>query len=393
MRLLDTSTFELREFYDGDIPGYAILSHRWEAEEVSFRELQDGSGKRLHGWLKIERFCAIAHSNDFKYVWIDTCCIDKSSSAELSEAINSMFRWYQGSEICYAYLSDVLTKDKDRNAVRRAFGASKWFTRGWTLQELLAPDEVVFFDQEWVRIGTTGSRIEHKDREDSLLERILAVTGIQRLDFLNPRGASVAKRMSWASKRQTTRQEDMAYCLMGLFDVNIPLLYGKGEKAFYRLQLQIMQQSDDESIFAWTQDGLGSGLLASSPANFANSFNINRLEYTPRTPFSMTNKGLHINLEAYDLPIPRLQLTWRSKDYKIKRLGAAPLNCTQDGRVPIIIYLMDVGECHRAHLPEDPPQQSYYVKKRHEFYVRQNVGFVWRGSCPSETFLEWGKED
>lgn len=112
----------------------------------------------------------------------------------------------------------------------------------------------------------------------------------------------MANRMAWASKRETTREEDMAYCLMGLFNVNMPLLYGEGMKAFLRLQLQILQQSDDESIFAWTQNCLLDGLLAPSPANFSNSFNVSRLEHTSRRPYAMTNKGLHIDLEVYHLP-------------------------------------------------------------------------------------------
>jgi hypothetical protein len=207
MRLLDTSTFELREFYGKNIPAYAVLSHRWEDEEVSLPKLQDGSGKFLRGWSKIENCCAEARRSCLNYVWIDTCCIDKSSSADLSEAVNSMFRWYQKSKVCYAYLSDVSSGDKDPDTLKRAFAASKWFTRGWTLQELIAPTAVVFLDRDWVRIGSKGS----------LREEIQSVTGIQLNDYIHLQSISVARRMSWASKRETTREEDMAYCLMGLF--------------------------------------------------------------------------------------------------------------------------------------------------------------------------------
>ena len=376
MRLLDTSTLELHEFYGKHIPFYAILSHRWETEEVSFRALQDGSGKRLRGWSKIEHCCATARSEGLKYVWIDTCCIDKSSSAELSEAINSMFGWYKKSEICYAYLSDVSSKDNDRDAVKKAFAASKWFTRGWTLQELLAPSEVVFFDHEWVRIGTSGDRLNwislsygiNSLGKDTLLKEILAVTGIERADFFYPMLASVAKRMSWASRRETTRQEDMAYCLMGLFDVNMPLLYGEGDKAFTRLQLQILQQSDDESIFAWTpkQRNVPTGMLAASPAEFADSFNVNRMEYTWRAPYAMTNKGLHINLEIYDTPIPH---EWKQSKDLIKRSCAAPLNCTRGMGRPLSISLIEFGSCYRTGPVVELPVHLSSPKKRDEFYV------------------------
>ena len=386
MRLLDTSTLKLHEFQGKDIPVYAILSHRWETEEVSYCALLDGSGKCLRGWSKIERCCAIARSNGLKYVWIDTCCIDKSSSAELSEAINSMFDWYKNSKICYAYLSDVSSKDNDRDAVKRAFAASKWFTRGWTLQELLAPTEVVFFDHEWVRIGTSGNRFKlitmfndnalFKDSssyEDSLLKEILAVTGIERLGFLLPMLVSVAKRMSWAARRETTRHEDMAYCLMGLFEVNMPLLYGEGGKAFTRLQLQILQQSDDESIFAWTpkQGLIATGLLASSPAEFADSFDVSIMEYVSRTPYAMTNKGLHISLEFFDVPIPD---EWKPFKALVKRCCAAPLNCTRGNERPLSISLIDlygpVG-CRRVGPFMELPVQPSYPHKKDDFYIRQ----------------------
>jgi hypothetical protein len=394
MRLLDTSKFKLYEFNSEESPPYAIVSHRWETE-VSYRELQDGSGRRLRGWSKIEGCCAIARSEGLRYIWIDTCCIDKSSSAELSEAINSMFRWYERSKVCYAYLSDVFVKDKESDTVKQAFLASKWFTRGWTLQELLAPDEVVFFDHEWVQIGTSSSRWYDRatsgilSRDDGLpiLHRkrilrkdILAVTGIQQEDFQYPLGASVAKRMAWASKRKTTRQEDMAYCLMGLFDVNMPLLFGEGKKAFLRLQLQILQQSDDESIFAWRQnEKILTGLLAPSPANFGDSFNVSRLEYTSRRPYFMTNKGLHLDLEVYDLPIPNFNKILegslvKSFEHQIKKFWAAPLNCTGGGGIPLVIYLVDVGNhCRAGTLEKLPERYSSLIKKQHEFYVRETV--------------------
>jgi hypothetical protein len=179
--------------------------------------------------------------------WIDSCCIDKTSSAELSEAINSMFRWYQNAQVCYAYLSDVpAIEDLDHYRKDSEFRRSKWFTRGWTLQELLAPEIVVFYNHDWVEIGTKA-----------LMSGVIrSITNIDRGFLMGEseiKPACVAQKMSWASRRKTTRLEDTAYCLMGLFDVNMPLLYGEGEKAFYRLQLEIIKNSSDESIFAWGQ--------------------------------------------------------------------------------------------------------------------------------------------
>jgi len=194
------------------------------------------------GFQKIVRCCAKAKSEGHRYVWIDTCCIDKSSSSELSEAINSMFRWYRDPDICYYYLDDVRSS-QDPAGTASEFRASLWFTRGWTLQELLAPYEVAFVGRDWQEIGTKKSMSSVVSSVTKFDERTLRDCTWSH--------ASIACKMSWASSRSTTRVEDRAYCLMGLFDVNMPLIYGEGQKAFYRLQLEIMKSSEDQSIFAW----------------------------------------------------------------------------------------------------------------------------------------------
>ncbi|PMD16890.1 hypothetical protein NA56DRAFT_730642, partial [Hyaloscypha hepaticicola] len=186
------------------------------------------------GWSKVTGCCAQAALDGWEYVWIDSCCIDKTSSAELSEAINSMFRWYKKAEVCYAYLSDVSSASDDPRNFPSQFSQSKWFTRGWTLQELLAPHYVDFFDQTWTWIGSKGS----------LNAVISQITGIA--DLVCYKEASVAQKMSWASYRETTRIEDLSYCLLGLFGVHMPPLYGEGENAFMRLQREIMNTTDDE---------------------------------------------------------------------------------------------------------------------------------------------------
>lgn len=248
MRLLNTSTLKLREFYDDEIPDYAILSHTWEDGEVSFQEMEksasapastvsDGlneitrpgtraafESKSMPGYTKITQFCRLAAAEGWNYVWVDTCCIDKTSSAELSEAINSMYRWYEEAQVCYVYMTDVSSASPQR------FQWSRWFTRGWTLQELLAPSTVVFYDKDWIEIGTRWS----------LRGEISRATGITYESMIRPKDSSIATKMSWASNRRTTRVEDIAYCLMGLFDINMPLLYGEGQKAFMRLQYEIM---------------------------------------------------------------------------------------------------------------------------------------------------------
>ena len=322
MRLLHTTNLQLEEFVSDGIPSYAILSHRWESEEVTFQDLREGRGVNMAGYSKITGCCRRAALDGWQYAWVDSCCIDKSSSAELSEAINSMFEWYQNAQVCYAYLSDVGPEPSS------TFKQSKWFTRGWTLQELLAPEIMVFFDRDWKEIGT-------KLRMRKLIE---SVTGITHL--INFELASVAQKMSWASKRQTTRVEDQAYCLMGLFGVNMPPLYREGQKAFLRLQLEILGISDDESIFAWTTAGEKSGLLAQSVGAFEHSGNVLKLNFARhRAPYSMTNKGLR--METLLIPAPHYYGDSKETAYTNEFL--VPLNCQRDGDLkPISIYVRKV---------------------------------------------------
>ncbi|KAK0730886.1 HET-R [Lasiosphaeris hirsuta] len=240
MRLLerdDTGGFRLTEDLPNntipEIPPYAILSHTWGDGEVLFRDLMDGIGKNKAGYAKI-RFCGDqAWRDGLRFFWADTCCIDKSDAVKLQHALNSMFRWYRGAAKCYVYLSDVSTcAPNDKSSWEAAFQGSKWFTRGWTLQELIAPTTVEFFCAEGKRLG---------DKE-SLEQHIHNITGI-------PLGAlrggllsdfSIDERMEWVKKRNTTHEEDKAYSLLGIFDVYMPLVYGEGEAgAFARLREKI----------------------------------------------------------------------------------------------------------------------------------------------------------
>jgi Heterokaryon incompatibility protein (HET) len=298
MRLINTTTLKLEEFIDKDVPPYVILSHTWAKEEASFQEMQncDEIVKKKEGYSKIKRCCEVARSDGFNYAWVDTCCIDKTSSSELSEAINSMYRWYSTADVCYAYLSDVPSTG-DPNAPGSDFSRSRWFTRGWTLQELIAPSVVIFFGSDWKEIGS----------KSGLRKAIIDTTGIH-LDIIlggTTEEASIAQRMSWAAKRETTRPEDLAYCLMGLFHVHMPMIYGEGgEHAFLRLQEEILKISDDESIFAWTSSR-SSGLLASSPAAFSYSGHIIAYRRRPDgKSFTFSNRGINI-----ELPMKKIALT------------------------------------------------------------------------------------
>ncbi|PQE14401.1 Vegetative incompatibility HET-E-1 protein [Rutstroemia sp. NJR-2017a BBW] len=321
MRLIHTKSLELGEFFGEDnTPEWAILSHVWEAEEISYtewNEIQEQPEseradflRQKKGYAKIREFCSLCQGGIplchhlgcrasatcrmpeticcvnvvpkcqceplvVEWCWVDTCCIDKSSSAELSEAINSMFKWYEQSLVCIAYLSDV--PEYGAAGESSAFRNSTWFTRGWTLQELIAPafHGVNFYSWE-ARHTPTGRKyfVDHTTQTTSwvnpykpyemsrqqlwLCEIISQITKIPK-EAIGPiqirrhlHSYSIAERMSWASSRKTTRGEDIAYCLLGLFDLNMPLIYGEGSrKAFFRLQEEMLKHSYDHTLFLW----------------------------------------------------------------------------------------------------------------------------------------------
>ena len=248
MRLLKhdvNGDFSLAEFLN-DTPKYAILSHTWGKEEVTFKDLVEGTGKSKIGYNKI-RFCARQAAEDsLQYFWVDTCCIDKSSSTELSEALNSMFRWYREAAKCYVYLSDVSFPLIDNTTVdfteawEGQFRMSRWFTRGWTLQELIAPASVEFFSKEGKLLGD----------KVFLGKDICQITGIPTKAFQGSplSGFSIVERMAWAKYRDTTRTEDGVYSLLGIFGVHLPLIYGEGrEYSLWRLHEEIKKLSNGTS--------------------------------------------------------------------------------------------------------------------------------------------------
>ncbi|KAI0433920.1 heterokaryon incompatibility protein-domain-containing protein [Xylaria sp. FL1042] len=296
MRLIVTKTLELVEPYGHKfLKDYAILSHTWEDGEVTFQDWKDESiARKKPGFDKIDSACAQAVKDGLEYLWVDTNCIDKTSSAELSEAINSMFEWYQRATVCYAYLCDVDTWTPDESP-NTGFKNSRWFKRGWTLQELLAPKEVVFYARDWSRIGTRAEL--HKIVSDITTIDTGYLTGERLLE-----DASISMKMSWLSRRETTRLEDMAYCMLGIFDINMPLLYGEGPKAFMRLQEEIIKVSNDQTIFTWTwTDSVPSdwvSMLAPCPETFKDSgqFVPVRDDKAMAMTYTMTNAGLSVKL-------------------------------------------------------------------------------------------------
>ncbi|KAF5344921.1 hypothetical protein D9758_011585 [Tetrapyrgos nigripes] len=300
MRLLNTQTLKLQEFY-ADIPRYAILSHTWE-KEVTFQDIQN---------LKVAKQKAGTTSSGSG---LTHAASNKESSAELSEAINSMYQYYEDAAVCYVYLCDVSIELHPRNP-KSTFKDSRWFKRGWTLQELVAPRNVVFLDTDWVRIGTRWT----------LRDVVSAITSVpvEVFEGRDINTYSVAQRMSWAALRETTRPEDQAYSLMGIFEVSMPPIYGEGgAKAFMRLQQEIIKISDDRSIFAWvaasSEHYKRRGLLARSPYEFRMSGEVKAIDsycVGDRSSYSFGNNGLRIHL-----PLETIDDSGRSDDVVLASL-------------------------------------------------------------------------
>jgi hypothetical protein len=248
MRLLECNNGgefpSLVEFFGDDIPRYATLSHTWGADEVTFKDLMNGTGKSKVGYNKIQFSIEQATQDGIRYVWVDTCCIDKSNPTELMTAINSMFRWYQKAERCYVYLSDLSIRTQDGLSHHveweSSFRNSRWFRRGWTLQELLAPKIVEFYSRDYIRLGD----------KKSLARQIHQITGIA-IEALQGRPLSdytVEERFIWAKERQTFEEEDMVYCLLGIFSIHLPLIYGEGQSsAMKRLRKEISDSAQNET--------------------------------------------------------------------------------------------------------------------------------------------------
>lgn len=405
MRLLRTDGYQLVEANDIPIPfpEYAILSHTWISpkDEITYQDFKQRKGDiendifKQKGWAKLRRYCDRAAKDGWKWAWMDTCCIDKTNPADTQEAINAMFRWYQNAGACYAYLDDV---DVDKvidcpefdlddiagrdnvadptsfphQALKAFLIKAKWFTRGWTLQELLAPPYLVFVDTSWRRIGTRESWADEIKEASKIEARHL--TNFSPTDF---KSCSIAMRFSWASRRLTTVEEDETYSLLGLFGISLPLIYGEGRwRAFNRLQRELITVYNDDSIFAWklrqstneqsneshktgktssrkfqfpckhinrhvlnlsVAHEHGRGILAPSIRAYWDASNIEALGLYDNS-FSMTNKGLEIRTKR-----------WRRKDDPMMcfiRLNCGPGTENRLGSNRLAIPLKHVNDTY-----------------------------------------------
>ncbi|KAK4463927.1 hypothetical protein QBC42DRAFT_304514 [Cladorrhinum samala] len=378
MRLININTLKLEEFLDYETPRYAILSHTWgdDAEELSFRDVDEGRvDKPGIGSVKLRGCCRQAEQDGFGYVWIDTCCIDKANLVELSEAINSMFRWYKRASCCYAYLSDVPEHDVDPRQSQSSFRQSRWFTRGWTLQELLAPKSLRFYNSAWIDLGTKGTL-------RSIVGNVTGIPVEYLLGISELGAASVAQRLSWAAKRQTKRREDLAYCLLGIFGVSMPMIYGEGgTQAFLRLQEHIMRTTRDDSMLAWgigpidaapslatppvSNHSAAGRAMATSPSQFATARDI-----VSCGPSSTSPNSLEVSGGAIRIILPLLT-TGKGETFGLLNCGPESDNSK---RVAIPLAKVEAGANDEYVRPEDscavlrslpeywPSPQLIYIK-------------------------------
>lgn len=378
MWLIDTTTLRLEQIVDLQDCKYAILSHTWEKDEVDFQEmLADSRPARLlkkAGFLKIKKTCEVAKEKGYEFAWVDTCCIDKTSSAALSEAINSMFHWYKESSLCLAYLSDLEVNNFEHAESKTSefMKDCVWFTRGWTLQELIGPEELEFYDQEWKFRGSKKT-LRHE------LSKITGIEiGVLEDSELLPT-IPVARRMSWAAHRKTTRVEDIAYCLFGIFGVNMPMIYGEGKNAFLRLQEEIAKSTNDLTLFAWTSQNESGvdrrpthssqqgkdlrGILAQSPSEFVDCGRLRILRdgVAPVKEFAMTNNGLRVETFLGSSP---------EKEYVFA------LDCVNDNNRRLGIYLMktEFGFVRdRAYELFSTTDKSFWNGKRTTRYIARTL--------------------
>ncbi|KAG6337002.1 hypothetical protein ID866_2103 [Astraeus odoratus] len=396
MHLLNARTHRLEHFYDP--PPYAILSHLWRAGDAHrFHEIGTPGVRDRPGYRKVDMCCTLALLDGLEYVWMDTCCADANSSPAFSEALNSSYTWFANAAVCYVYLDDV-DGEEDPEREGSTFRGCQWFKRAWTLQELLAPENMIFFSADWSMIGTKAS----------LAATISSATSIHIDALLYPKRIplfSIATRMSWVKERRTSKSEDRVYALMGLFGVHLPILYGGGEtRAFAKLQQEIMKVSGDQSILAWQPVSSPlhtSSLLADSPDCFANCADVHPIRHDqwlqycvkhyrshsgvkPRLDFALTNTGLQITLPlrpegtgVFDalLACARGPTIWNGREYTVN---------LDDANLLSIRLQQPVLDVHHYERVNSDCSGAVHVKDTQGFVIEDiHIGTARPPECPS----------
>ncbi|KAF9473234.1 hypothetical protein BDN70DRAFT_843717 [Pholiota conissans] len=331
---------------------YAILSHTWlrSSPEVTYDAWRNGHLElSQEGYRKLVNFCRVAEADhEVNFGWMDTVCIDKSSSSELDESIRSMYKWYEKAEICITQLADTSSIDDMAN--------DRWFTRGWTLQEFFAPDYLKFYNRDWNQLD---GRDKYNDRQHrNIQQRIQQATGISSLHMNPPMILSISLAMQWAATRQVTRGEDIAYSLMGLFNVNMSIAYGEGAlRAFSRLVQEILNTRGDKyvlDIFNY-----GGGHAADEHLVSGNLLPLTPKAYLDRCDFKFSMGPLieplvltHLGLRIPVLLLPAAPgLSWKTKYIPVGHYLTNPITYTipgaagdiWGGKRPVCLNILDVA--------------------------------------------------
>ena len=391
MRLLNAMSLRFQDFpIESRFPPYVILSHTWDdKQEVTLQDMGSPYLTEKKNYSKITNTCRLARERGIEWVWIDTCCIDKTNLTELTESINSMFRWYRLAQVCLVYLVDFSKTPLPETSsyvpgdlsgglltpqdAEKMFDCA-WFHRGWTLQELLAPEHVEFYDSAWTPIGS-------KARLCPLVSHITRIPEDAILGTVDLSVYSTAQRMAWASSRVTTKAEDAAYSLLGLFDVNLPLIYGEGHRAFQRLQEEIIKVSTDFTLFGWTpsesetemQHVLGDvaspttpcmPLMASSTRQFEKCYDLEQFR-NDDSEYSITNRGLRLTAYLVLKPIDssaiersRNSMRGRPSLDKLPTRSVTVPQGTQNTQNTFAVGLGLGGHGHSSSLPSVPTVTS-----------------------------------
>ncbi|KAF9474805.1 hypothetical protein BDN70DRAFT_769036, partial [Pholiota conissans] len=275
---------------------YAILSHKWlrgTPGEITYDLWMKGSlDPKSAGYKKLAGFCRTAWKEyGLALVWMDTICINKDSSSELDESIRSMYAWYERADICIVYLSETHTTTHIPD--------DTWFTRGWTLQELIAPKKLKFYSAEWNRLAQDNN----DDKKDPIiLSFIEHATMLSSEELAGRLNVPLSRKMQWAASREVTREEDIAYSLMGIFDVSISIAYGEGvSRAFLRLLEEIMKNHiGAKDLFNWAGGVTGNGnthLLPPSPKYYLHRSSDPEIQLhtiIPSVPLTLTLRGIRV---------------------------------------------------------------------------------------------------
>ncbi|KAJ5822355.1 Heterokaryon incompatibility [Penicillium robsamsonii] len=403
MRVLDTRSLKFVDFAEFPDKEYAILSHTWLRQaledglwthsELEYKDMKgysasqlenfknrgwEGSRLKKKGWEKIVGFCNLARRKKYQYAWMDTCCIDKSNPQETKRSIHGMWEFYTHAAVCYAYIQEVDMSNEKRRS-DEAFNSAKWFNRGWTLQELLAPKKLLYVDRNWREIGSR----EVKGAPGTGLSQLLREY-VRKVPMEN----NLATQLSWAGPRNTTRVEDQAYSILALLQIKMDVDYNAGKLAFLQFQKELIKKYDDLSLLAWfsnpeIQDRYERrhgeqapklGILAPSLDYFQKKRDrgkriltgklkaLNKRNQTPAMECRSDSRSNYLRVRAKIFSILELNVRYKRSGQEV-RSSSSSFHYV----VELFTYRTEKGEEHSVGIivVEDPGERGWFIREYH----------------------------